>query len=221
MSLIHSSSQTAYPISEWLGVYPCMRLDFFVCVCCALGKQTRIEKQLEHRENKDKRWWGLGIEPCTNYRNTGILKEVFSAYLQPQWPPPPDYQTLFRTFLLNTWAKFFLFLLTDVSLSLTLSETRWKVAAVSEVPPRSVLINHPQSLYSPLPPSPSPASPASSLSLLIQAHCLPPPHHSLSLFCHSLSLPLLSPLCLSVFISPSCQSLPSLSYHLQLPRFNT
>lgn len=34
-----------------------------------------------------------------------------------------------------------------------------------------------------------------------------PPRCSLSLFCHLLSLPLLSPFCLPVFIFPSCQSL--------------
>lgn len=108
-------------------------------------------------------------------------------------------------FLLNTCTKF---LLTDVSLSLTPSETLRGVAAVSEVAPCSVLINHPQSLHSPLSLSLSPSPSPPSLSLLISARCLSllatpylcfaiPPHPPFAF----------PPYCLSVFISPSCQSL--------------
>ncbi len=170
MSLIHFSSQTAYPISEWLGVYPCMRWDLFVCVCSALGKQTRVEKLHEHRENKDQKRWGLGIELCTNYRkhhSSGTFRRSVFWVSTASVTSTARLSNNVPNFFAEHLGKVFLFLLTDVSLSLTLSETQWKVAAVSEVPPRSVLINHPQSLYSPLSPSLSPASLASSLSLLI------------------------------------------------------
>lgn len=103
--------------------------------------------------------------------------------------------------MLNTWAKF-LFLLTHVSLSLTLSETLWQVAAVTEVQPCSVLINHPVTLFSSL----SSLSLSSFVPFTTYLSPLPfPLRHSLYLC--PLSLPLLSPFCSSVFISPSCQSL--------------
>lgn len=107
---------------------------------------------------------------------------------------------------LKTWAQF-LFLLTDVSLSVTLSETHWKVATVSEGLPHSVLINHPQLLYSPLSLWDRRVCLSNFVPFTAYLSLLPfLPCHSLSLFCHSLSLHLLSPFCLSVFISLSCQS---------------
>lgn len=107
-------------------------------------------------------------------------------------------------FLLNTCTKF---LLTDVSLSLAPSETLRGVAAVSEVAPCSVLINHPQSLHSPLSLSLSLSIPSVPFTTYLSPLPLPP-RHSLSLFCYPPHPPFaFPPYCLSVFISPSCQSL--------------
>lgn len=158
--------------SDWECVLASVGIICRYC-CSATGKQTQSEKLQEHSENNEQKRWGIeqwtpnhGTIPPGYLKNFNVL--VFSGYLQPQWPLPPDYQTLFEQLFCQTlFMPKFLFLLTDVSLSLTPSETRWKVAAVSEVPPRSVLINHPQSFCSPLSPSTFPASLASSLSILI------------------------------------------------------
>lgn len=160
--------------------------------------------------------------PCTNYWNATLLVyfnifNVFSSYLLPQWPLQPDHQTLFRTFFRWTLGKV-LFLLTDVSLSLALSETLWKVAAVSEVQPRSVLINHsPVTLFSTLSLSiPLPLS-LRPFHYLSKRAAFPLSRHSLSL-----SLPFTFPLsaCLSLSLPAANLSVPLLPSPAP-PRFNT
>lgn len=121
-------------------------------------------------------------------------------------------------FLLNTCTKF---LLTHVSLSLAPSETLRGVAAVSEVAPCSVLINHPQSLHSLLSLSLSLSIPSVPFTTYLSPLPLPP-RHSLSLFCYPPPPPLcFSPLLLVCLYLSQLPISPSLSCHLRLPRINT
>lgn len=174
MSLIHSKS--AYSVSEPLGT--CCMYVLCIGIFLSVGKQTCIKNPDEHSDKNKKMRRPKSNHPtllaelyCNYFKHhvSGIFLSlsIFLIHTTSVTSPARSSNIVQNFFFAQHLSKVFVSILTDVSLSLALSETLWKVAAASEVLPGLVLINHSQSVYSPLSPSLSSASLASSLSRLI------------------------------------------------------